>query len=194
MYSSWSVLLVMSAVERSRSHRGTLCLLPEGLARSRTPLAPPSMGWGVKTKLPLRLTGLAPDGRWFMSRKTAQACRAWRRTPAWRFSQCAPSQLATRNQTLPGIPFDFGATMLSTIGWEPSFYWGLCGPALRSALRRGIAYPWELLVWQRPEAQWMLSCDSDSSPGTAPSRSNSLAICDTAPEASYEFLMSFAGS
>ena len=63
------------------------------------------MGWSVKTKLPLRLTGLAPDGRWFMSRKTAQACLAWRRTPAWRFSQCALSQLATRNQTLPGIPF-----------------------------------------------------------------------------------------
>jgi hypothetical protein len=84
--------------------------------------------------------------------------------------------------------------MLSAIGREPSFYWGLCGPVLPSALRRGIAYAWELLAWQRPETHWMLSCDSDSSLGTAPSRSNSLAICDTAPEASYEFLMSFAGS
>jgi hypothetical protein len=40
----------------------------------------------------------------------------------------------------------------------------------------------------------LLSCDSDSSPGAAPSRSNSLASCDTAPEASYEFLMSLARS
>ena len=65
---------------------------------------------------------------------------------------------------------------------------------LHSALRRGIAYTWGQLAGRRPAAQWMLSCDSDSSLGTAPSRSNSLAIYDTAPEASYEFLVSFAGS
>lgn len=35
-----------------------------------------------------------------------------------------------------------------------------------------------LLVGGRPTAQGMLSCDSDSSLGTAPSRSNSLAICE----------------
>lgn len=63
-----------------------------------------------------------------------------------------------------------------------------------SALRSGIAYSWGLLVGRRPTAQWMLSCDSDSSLGTAPSRSNSLAICDTAPEASYDGLVSFAAS
>ena len=63
-----------------------------------------------------------------------------------------------------------------------------------SALRGGIAYSWGLLAGRRPTAQWMLSCDSDSSLGTAPSRSNSLAICDTAPEASYDGLFSFAAS
>lgn len=40
----------------------------------------------------------------------------------------------------------------------------------------------------------MLSCVSDSSPGNAPSRFDLVAICDLAPEPSYEGLRNFAGS
>ena len=152
------------------------------------------MGWGVKKKLSLRLDGLAPDGRWFMSRETVQARHAWRCPRGWRITRRATSLLARRNQTLFGIPVDFTAVLFSTKRWEPSFYWGLCGPTLHSALRRGIAWYWGLFAGRRPPGPWMLSYDSDSSLGTAPSRSNSLAVCDTAPEASYGFLVSFAAS
>jgi len=168
-------------------------LVKAGCRKARA-LAPASMGWGVKTNLTEGHEALAPDGPWFMSRQTAQARPAWRCPPGWRITWCTPSQFAVQSRILHGIPDDIAACVFSTIGWEPSFYWGLFGPVLHSALRRGIAYSWGLFAGRRPATQWMLSCVSDSSLGAAPSRSNSLAIYDTAPEASYDGLVSFAGS
>lgn len=79
---------------------------------------------------------------------------------------------------------------------EPSFYEGLCGPLLCSALRRGITYPWGLRLNSGPSVQWMLSSDSDSTLGTAPSRWGSFPVVDNySPETGYlVFFMIFFGS
>ena len=159
-----------------------------------TAVCDPSMGWGVKTNLTTDRQELAPDGLGSMSRETACACRACRCAPGWRITWCDLPQNGVGSCVLrSGFPEDYEASLFSTIGWEPSFYWGLCGPLLPSALRGGIAYIWGLRG-TRPGTQKMLSRDSDSSLGTAPSRFNSVPICDTAPEPSYVVFLSFAGS
>ena len=43
-----------------------------------------------------------------------------------------------------GRPVDTEAALFSRKMREPSFYWGLLWPWLRSVLRGGIAYPWGL--------------------------------------------------
>jgi len=50
---------------------------------------------------------------------------------------CAPRLRIAVRKTFTAVAFSAG-------GREPSFYLGLCGPLLRSALQGGIAYPWGL--------------------------------------------------
>ena len=95
--------------------------------------------------------------------------------------------LATRGRLVFSFPVDFEAGTFSTLRWEPSFYQGLLGPALCSALRGCIAYPEGL--WNRvpgPEIPWMLSPVTLSSPGPALTTANLLASCNCNPDTGYE--------
>ena len=157
-----------------------------------------SMGVDVKTNLTARLNGLTSDGRGSLSRATAGARDQVRRgakmiEAVWRWSRSESSLVVVGSEHPAGIPGDCEACSFSTIVWEPSFYQGLFGPMLRSALRRGIAYPWGLQTKLGPEAQWILSSDSYSSPGTAPLWLHSNAINDSVPEPSYVVFFTFAG-
>ena len=184
-----------------RHSPGAFCFHPTGFfldtlraGRQVQGLLPLLWGGNVKTNLTTDRSNLAPDGLGSQSRETAFACRACRSAPGWRITRCDLSQSGVESCVLrSGFPEDYEALLFSTIGWEPSFYWGLYGPWLPSALRGGIAYALGLRG-TRPGAAMMLSRDSDSSLGTAPSRFNSVPICDTAPEPSYVVFLSFAGS
>lgn len=73
------------------------------------------------------------------------------------------------HQRYNGIPVDIKALSFSAQKQEPSFYRGLSGPSLYSALQGGIAYHWGLWTCDPgPEIQWMLSPVTISSPGTSP--------------------------
>jgi hypothetical protein len=77
--------------------------------------------------------------------------------------------MVTGSSFSSGIPGDIAAASFSTPEWEPSFYWGLLGPSLCSALRGGIAYEWGLRTCRPgPEIQWMLTPKTISSPGSTP--------------------------
>lgn len=68
-----------------------------------------------------------------------------------------------------GFPDDIAAGLFSAFEREPSFYRGLIGPWLRSALQGGIAYPKGLRHGvPGPEIQWMLSPVTITSVGYMP--------------------------
>lgn len=134
-----------------------------------------SMGVDVKTHQPTRPNGLASDGRRLGSRGMVEARGVVRPgastiAASWRLRGSKPSSIGDRCPCLVGIPGDSEAIPFSTTQWEPSFYQGLVGPLLHSALRRGIAFGWGLQLTLGPVDIWMLSCDSDSSPDTLPLR------------------------
>ena len=73
---------------------------------------------------------------------------------------------ATSSRRLRNLLDDIEAVTFSTLMWEPSFYQGLVGPSLHSALRGGIAYSWGLRDHAPgPEIAWMLSPTTLSSRG-----------------------------
>jgi hypothetical protein len=77
--------------------------------------------------------------------------------------------MVTASSFSSGIPGDIAAASFSTQKWEPSFYWGLFGPLLCSALRGGIAYQWGLRTDRPgPTIKWMLTPKPISSPRSAP--------------------------
>ena len=83
---------------------------------------------------------------------------------------------ASRRSFVVSVPRDIEAVSFSTPLWEPSFYQGLVGPSLHSALRGGITYSWGLRDRPGPEIAWMLS------PATVSSRGASLPTADFASE------------
>ena len=155
------------------------------------------MGEDVKTNHSTRPNGLESDGRRLESRHMAGAREAVkpgasRITGGWRLPRSDPPSIGRWRSCLVGILGDCEALLFSTIKWEPSFYQGLFGPLLRSALRRGIAYPWGLQTMLSPPFRLILSSDSDSSPGTAPLSLDSLPTNDAIPEPSYVVFFTFA--
>ncbi len=95
----------------------------------------PSMGQDVNTHAELTLAALsvAASVRDYPAR--GSACREW----------CRVRNRRSHRET----PEDFTADSFSAWEREPSFYQGLSGPLLRSALPGGIAYSWGL----RPEGR-----------------------------------------
>ena len=84
------------------------------------------------------------------------------------------------------IPGDIVAASFSTPEWEPSFYWGLLGPLLCSALRGGIAFQWGLRTHRPgPEGRWMLTPNTIPSPGPVPGTTDTFTTDLSNPETSY---------
>ena len=96
------------------------------------------MGQDVKTHTdpPLTETRVAASVRTFLG--------------AWRSEERVVSVVDRRSRGDPReTPEDITAAVFSAWEREPSFYLGLSGPSLRSALQGGIAYPWG----HRPEGR-----------------------------------------
>ena len=93
------------------------------------------------------------------------------------------------------VPVDFKAVAFSTQSWEPSFYQGLVGPSLYSALQGGIAYSRGLRNHAPgPEIALMLSPVTLSSPGLVLCKTDSPANRISNPETIYSCAISRRGS
>ena len=132
----------------------------------------PAVGGDVKAR-PSRALVVAGHGRTsgvrFQCRECSMVC-AWAGCNA--IEEGVDRRIRRWHVRILGIvrnPLDLEAALFSRKKREPSCCQGLGGPWLRSALRRGIAYPWgRRSVAQggrRPVILWMLSSESDLSHG-----------------------------
>ena len=147
------------------------------------------MGPEVKTHLPRSpaAVGLASGVHPRCAGELAHARVAWGRSRDSGVHSRTSCDSAMHGQRVFSIPVDLEAGTFSTSKWEPSFYQGLAGPLLCSALRGRIACPEGLRKGvPGPVKAWMLSPVTISSPGSALSTADLLASHSSSPETGYE--------